>query len=114
MENKIIGGARPPRAQPATPSSLATRGGGFTNFSRRWRTQSSTRGRVERQPGRLRSPSLGCRHWPPYGVAGLSFNTSFAPLHEPEIGELTPKMKAQIEDGLRMVTERIQEVTGQP
>ena len=45
---------------------------------------------------------------------GLTFNTSFAPLHEPEIGELTPKMKAQIEDGLRMVTERIQEVTGQP
>ena len=44
---------------------------------------------------------------------GLSFNTSFAPLHEPEIGELTPKMKAQIEDGLRMATERIQEVIGQ-
>jgi hypothetical protein len=45
---------------------------------------------------------------------GLTFNTSFAPLHEPEIGELTPKMKTQIEDGLRMATERIQEVTGQP
>ena len=44
---------------------------------------------------------------------GLSFNTSFAPLHEPEIGELTPKMKAQIEDGLRMATERIQGVIGQ-
>ena len=44
---------------------------------------------------------------------GLSFNTSFTPLHEPEIGELTPKMKAQIEDGLRMAAERIQGVIGQ-
>ena len=45
---------------------------------------------------------------------GLSFNTSFAPLHEPEIGTLTPKMKMQIEDGLRLATERIQAVIGQP
>lgn len=44
---------------------------------------------------------------------GLTFNTSFVPLHEPEIGKLTQKMKAQIEDGLRMVTEQIQKAVGQ-
>jgi len=43
----------------------------------------------------------------------LSFNTSYVPLHEPEIGRLTPKMKAQIEDGLRIATEGIQGVIGQ-
>ena len=44
----------------------------------------------------------------------LSFDTSYIPLHEPEIGTLTPKMKTQIEDGLRLATKRIQSVIGQP
>jgi hypothetical protein len=32
-------------------------------------------------------------------AGGLSFNTSFVPLHMPEVSELTDKMKAQIEEG---------------
>ena len=60
-------GARPPRAQPTTPSSLARTHGNLANFSCRHHARSSARGRVERQPGRLRSPNLaltsaaGCR-----------------------------------------------------
>jgi tetratricopeptide (TPR) repeat protein len=51
-------GARPPRAQPTTPSSLAGAHAALTNFSSRHRAQSSARGRAEPQPGRLRSPFL--------------------------------------------------------
>jgi tetratricopeptide (TPR) repeat protein len=51
-------GARPPRAQPTTPSSLARALDMLTNFSNQRRAQSSARGRAEPQPGRLRSPFI--------------------------------------------------------
>jgi tetratricopeptide (TPR) repeat protein len=44
----------------------------------------------------------------------LTFETSYIPLHPSKVGELTPKMKTQMEDGLRLATERIQAVIGQP
>jgi hypothetical protein len=52
------GGARPPRAQPATPSSPAF---GLARRAIRLvlRARVFGAGRAERQPGRPRSPSLG-------------------------------------------------------
>lgn len=44
---------------------------------------------------------------------GLSVNTSFVPLHESTVKELTETMKAQIAEGKRIVEERIQAVVGQ-
>ena len=44
---------------------------------------------------------------------GLTFNTSYIPLHPSEVGELTDKMKAQIAEGIQIVTARIQGVLGQ-
>jgi len=47
-------------------------------------------------------------------IGGLRFSTSYIPLHVPEVKELTDKMKAQIEEGTRLATERIQQAIGQP
>ncbi|MFZ1072254.1 MAG: hypothetical protein WAO21_02355 [Verrucomicrobiia bacterium] len=44
---------------------------------------------------------------------GLAFNTSYIPLHPSEVGELTDKMKAQIAEGIQIVTARIQQAIGQ-
>jgi hypothetical protein len=45
---------------------------------------------------------------------GLTVNTSYIPMHQTEVGELTEKMKAQIENGLRIANEGIQEAVGKP
>jgi hypothetical protein len=44
---------------------------------------------------------------------GLTFNTSYVPLHPSEVGELTDKMKTQIAEGIQIVTGRIQQAIGQ-
>jgi hypothetical protein len=44
---------------------------------------------------------------------GLTFNTSYIPLHPSQVGELTEKMKAQIAEGIQIVTARIQQAIGQ-
>lgn len=44
---------------------------------------------------------------------GLTFNRSFTPLHPSRIGELTDKMKAQIEEGKRVIGEKIRRALGE-
>jgi hypothetical protein len=44
---------------------------------------------------------------------GLTFNTSYIPLHPSQVGELTDKMKAQIDEGIQIVTARIQQAIEQ-
>jgi len=46
-------------------------------------------------------------------TGGLTFNTDYVPVHPSRIPEFTDKLKAQVEEGTTIVTERIRQAVGQ-
>ena len=89
---ELIGGARPPRAQSATPPSLTTRGNGTKQGASFAPARSLPRGRGQPQPRRLRSPVAACpsaadfgRRRAACGIAGQSTRSADCPHCQAEV-----------------------------